>query len=233
MVTSLGGVLRPVNEQRTQYVVNIPNLPKADGPVPIIFRTPEPSVQWNQFPRIMVGIDDVSTALERYHPITEEYRVFSPGTPVGPTPSLDPSQPDPVGPNSYEAKIQAWPFDLTYTIEAWHRMENWALLMIFHVMRKFPPYGIVTIVDSLGDQRTYDAFMQGGPKNLTEALGMTDRGSGFALTVRVTGELDLAIQPEEPETLPTFRTLQATIEPSDPATIQAFNDAGKNAGQDS
>lgn len=223
VMKSIGATVQPAEDGRTRYAVDIPNLPAADRNVPAIMRTPEPSVQWNQFPRIMVGSDDVKLALERYHPISEEYRIYAPDTRVGPTPSLISGESDPVGPDAYEVKLQAWPFDLTYTIETWHRMENWALLMIFHVMKKLPPYGKFTIEDSLKEERTYDYFYEGGPKNLTEALSMTDRGAGYALTLRVIGELDLAVPPDEPERVPTFRVPNITLNPSTPEQNMANN----------
>jgi len=208
MARSLIGVQekdKPTSDS-DRFFLTFPQFPADDQNATIIYKNPEPTLQWHQFPRVMISRDSVNIALERWHPITQEYMLPAPGTQIVSVPG-DLPQETRIGPATREAKEQAWPFDITYTIEVWHRYANWAQAMIFRVMKSFPPYGKMKLLDSLNEVRTYDAFAEGGVTDLTEALSMTDRGAGLSWTVRVTGELDLADQVN----LETVRQVNATL----------------------
>ena len=189
-----------------------PTSPQNEQRATIIFKTPEPTLQWNVFPRIMISRDAVTPALQRWHPISREYMIEAATSQEISIPGPTPDAPPRVGPSQRESKIQAWPFDITYTIECWHRFDNWALAMVFRVMKSFPPYGMMKLRDSLNEERSYDAFGETGPTQLTEVLSMTDRGAGYSWTVRVTGELDL----DDPVTLETVRAVNPTLYRIDP-----------------
>lgn len=97
--------------------------------------------------------------------------------------------------SSYEEQVGAWPYDISYTISTLAQGRNCsreAQRMLKQVMRVFPPKAGcgVYVKDSLGTQRTYEAFSE-GPDNLTEALDIVDRQAGFSISVRVQAELDL------------------------------------------
>jgi hypothetical protein len=111
----------------------------------------------------------------------------------------------------YEEQQQAVPFDLTYTLQVEARYHahllNQANSLLKYILRVYTPYCRVLVLDSLKDVRSYDAFME-GVSNLDEALDVSERKFGFAVTLRVKAELDLA----DPEvhravtSLPTIRT---------------------------
>lgn len=98
------------------------------------------------------------------------------------------------GYDSYEQKDQAVPYDLLYTIQIRAPFRNnlraAAMRMLKHSMRHYQPYTRVMIVDDLGDQRGYDAFME-TPSGVDTKTDVANRETNFNLTLRVEGELDL------------------------------------------
>ena len=96
------------------------------------------------------------------------------------------------GSDGYTAKIQAYPFDITYTISCFDRYENEVQYLLSTLLRLFPPVGKIYVTDSLGLLRSYEAYLEGGITNLQELIDPVNRARGYALTVRVEGELDLA-----------------------------------------
>jgi len=205
MLTSLGGVRPSDPRAGDHYRVSLPKLPLEERDVPIYLVNPEQTLVDYVLPRFVIRRSSWEPALERWHPITEEYRIPGPTStpitiqnPAGPT-SIGPSQGTIDGHTKYEGKVQAWPYDITYEIEVWARAENFAQVMLFHVLRRFQPLGsFMSLVDSLGDTRTYDAFAEGGPVKIDEIVGMTDRTIAYNYTVRVTGEIDLVDEVEAP-----------------------------------
>lgn len=206
IASSLGAVPDPTGDNK--LILRYPQFPEErDRNATVIFKTAEPTLQWHVFPRIVISRDSWVLALERYMPCTQEYMIPAPGSRVLSIPGKLPTDPPLTGPSAREAKIQAWPYDLTYTIECWHRYAGWALTMLFKVMKTFPPYGMMKLLDSQKEERSYDIFFEGGPTDLTEALSMTDRGGGFSYTFRVTGELDL----DDPELMTTVQHVHTTL----------------------
>lgn len=236
---SLGGSVERVDDLEPgpndanpadQIVLTIPTLPVGQDPknpqnrARVIMKDPEQPTQWNLFPRVVVARDSVTFAPERWHPITEEYRIEAPGSQQVTVPYWTKENPTgtKTGPTGNEVKVQAWPYDLTYTVECWHRFREWATHMVFQVMTRLEPYGSLFLTDSLGEVRSYDVFMESGPTDLTEVLSLTDRGVGYSLTWRVTGELDL----EAPITQPTVRFPVGRVFPSPPAVNRVVNEGG-------
>jgi hypothetical protein len=92
---------------------------------------------------------------------------------------------------------QAAPFDFSYTINIVARNRgapgilNQANRLLDHVLRIYQPYCRVLLKDSIGDARSYEAFMD-GVSPLDEVADVTDRVIGFAVSLRIEGELDLS-----------------------------------------
>lgn len=101
---------------------------------------------------------------------------------------------------------QAIPYDIMYQISVRARFRgapgnrNQVNALFGHVMRVFPPYSKIDVVDSIGDLRGYEAFNE-GISNIDVIAEVQDRTLGMALTIRVEGELDL----KDPQTVPTVR----------------------------
>lgn len=212
MVTTLGGQIIP-GKKGEMYRVTLPQLPEEERDVPCYLSTPEQPLVSFTIPRFVIIRDSFEPELSRWMPITEEYRIPAPESslvsvpdPRGPT-SAGPSQATIEGHDKYESKIQAWPYDFTYTIEIWARYQNFLQPMLFHVMRTFPPYGKMYLKDSLGESRSYNAFAEGGPSPMGEIASMTDRAQAFGYTVRVTGEIDLS----DPVVMPSARYFLANL----------------------
>jgi len=221
MLTTLGGVRPTDPKEGDHYRVTLPKLPAEERNVPIYLVNPEQTLVDYVIPRFVIRRSSMEPALNRWMPITEEYRCPGPSgvpitinNPAGPT-STGPSQGTIDGHTTYESKIQAWPFDITYEIEAWARFENFAQVMLFHLLRTFQPLGsVMCLVDSLGDTRQYDAFAETGPSKLDDVVGMTDRVIAYNYSVRVTGEIDLVDEVESPAA--TQFNVSVESLPSDP-----------------
>ncbi len=101
---------------------------------------------------------------------------------------------------------QATPYDIQYTISvlARHRgaptQRNQVNALLQSVLRTYPPYGKVDVIDSIGDRRGYEAFNE-GIANLDNINEVTERQLGYAITLRVEAELDL----KDPITVQTVK----------------------------
>lgn len=183
--------------------------------VPITFSHPEDIWERYRQPVIVIRRDDITPAMNRWHPNTVEYRAPARGAnevtvTFGENTTTEVQV---TGYDRYEEKQQAVPFDLTYTISifARHRGKgplpprnkptgftgaegsprNQVNRIFDYVLRRFPPYGQIYVTDSLGDRRRYSTFME-AVSHLDEVPEVTERVLGFALTVRVEAELDLS-----------------------------------------
>jgi len=210
MVRTIGAIPHPDPSIR-EYVLPIKNLPEANDFVPVLGKkNPEQTTMLDRFPRIVVNRDSWDPAKERLHPGAEEYRspagepvtIQLPAEPLGTT--LD-------GHTKYCSKEQASPFDITYTIEVWHRYENWVQPILFRILEAFKLQSLVRVTDNLGDVRTYNVFMDSGPADLSEVLSLTDRGIGYSVSYRVQGEIDLAGE----DIYPSMRYPQIDLVPKD------------------
>lgn len=106
------------------------------------------------------------------------------------------------------SKIQAFPYDFTYTISCYHRYENLVQPILAKLLKLWPPLGKLFVIDSLGLLRTYEAYMESPIVNLQEMLDSVSRLRGYALTVRVEGEIDLI---DTPITLDTVTGIDLNI----------------------
>jgi len=163
----------PVGSETAKYRLTIPGLVDA---VNIIFATPEQPIQFNSLilPTIVVRRGDIVNALERWMSLgAYQYRTI----PV--LPSIN-----------GEEMVQAFPFDITYDLEAFARYRNDSVVIMNWILRKYQPYGKVWIKDSLGDTRSYECFME----NISvadELADVADRMIALIISLRIAAELDL------------------------------------------
>ena len=200
VIVTLGGVVNaigtPTVQANSMYVVHIPKVeppPDYEG-IPIYFAFPDESVDLKILPSIIVRRDSIVPALSRWHLGNEAYNV--PAVGAHPITVTNPRTGAVIaeGFDTYESKSQAVPFDLVYTIEIRARFRNnlkvESMLMLRYVMRHYQPYTRVSVVDSLGDTRYYDAFNE-TYTGVDIMPDITGREANFNVTLRVEGELDL------------------------------------------
>lgn len=63
--------------------------------------------------------------------------------------------------------------------------------MVKHLLRVWQPYSKIRLIDSLGEQRTYDVFNEGDVLDIGEIVDVADRVKAYTISVRVEGELDI------------------------------------------
>jgi hypothetical protein len=166
------------------YSVPVPYPDGSTRNVSAYFDQPEAIFRLKIFPFITIHRDDPTLAMHRWMNVGQlEYRAGVSGTEAvinGVSGFL-----------AYQAKIQAFPFDFTYTISGYDRYENTAQPILNYLLRHFPPLGKLFVTDSLGLQRSYEAYFEGSVANLQTLTDAVTRARGYAITVRVEGELDL------------------------------------------
>lgn len=163
--------------------------------IPVTFALPEDVFEKYSIPVILVRREGLDPAMQRWHPGSLQYR--APGRGAHPV-QYQASSTSEVkeGFDRAEQVDQAAPFDLLYTINVVARNRgapgilNQANRLLDHVLRIYPPYCRVLVKDSVGDLRSYEAFME-GTSPLDEVADVTDRVIGFAVSLRIEGELDL------------------------------------------
>jgi hypothetical protein len=206
--------LQPEIINDNYYLTKVPNMaspvPGSPG-IPIVFAYPEDLYERYKLPVVVIRRDDLSPALSRWHPGMVTYK--SPAANAVPVEVTLPDGSVSRGYSRYEVQQQAVPYDITYTISllARHRgfgkgsqgavgagsPRNQVNRLLDYVMRIYQPYSQVVVRDSLGDARSYAAFME-STSHLDEVADVTDRVIGFALTLRVEAELDLRDPREKP-----------------------------------
>ena len=201
VVESLGAFLADDKNGQPKYWIkpfsgewgdNAKGIPELPG-VPVFFANPEDVNQDMKLPFVEVRRDDISPAMERWAQGNQQYRAPADGArPISVT------LPDGriiTGYDRVEIVAQAIPYDITYTISVKARFRgapgqrNQVNGIFGHVLRMYPPYGKINVVDSIGDVRGYEAFNE-GISNLDNIVEVQDRVLGFAVTVRVEAELD-------------------------------------------
>lgn len=179
-----GGKLPAVCNDKSYWVEIPPAVPggKADV-VFVIMGNPEQALVSAILPMIVVRRDGVQPDMKRYNSFGHiDYFMGVSGLEVS------------GGVSGYayvETKPQAMPYELTYTVSIYSRLESQALRILRRLLRRFPPYGAIPVIDSLGDQRTYTAFNDASVSDISEIVDVAERTRGYSFTVRVEGELDL------------------------------------------
>lgn len=203
MVETLGACileeLPPPDNQR--YWLNLEGIDPPPGRPGILVTFSFPEVEFKSYvvPLVLFRRDDISPANERWHSIGHEaYRAAAPGASRVVLPN---TLPEPLagaeGVDRVEVGLAPLPFDLTYTISILCHYRG-ALgqrgqvnRILSHVLRIFPPYGRVTVRDSLGDLRDYHTFTE-ATSVLDEHPEVAERIIGFGVTIRVEAALDLS-----------------------------------------
>jgi hypothetical protein len=166
--------------------------------IPLIFNMPDDTVEEFKLPQIVIRREDISPANQRWHSTgAQKYR--APAFGASPLTVTLPGGREVSGWDAYEDAPQAKPFDITYSIVVMARNRggrnesgprNQANALFHHMMRCFPPYGLLFVVDTIGDLRTYEAFAESASIE-DEILEVTGRQVGFVLSLRVEAEIDL------------------------------------------
>lgn len=182
-------------------------LPELPG-VPVVFANPEDVNQDMKFPFVLVTRAEISPAMARWSLGYQQYRAPADG--AVPFTTTLPNGKVVNGYDRMEIVAQAIPYDITYTITIKARFRgapgqrNQVNAIFGHILRRFPPYGTIDVVDSIGDLRKYQAFNE-SISNLDNITEVQDRVIGFQLMVRVEAELDL----NDPYTAQTVRLVPA------------------------
>lgn len=183
---TMGAIANPVTQKATGipcYSLNIPGI--HNGAIPVFFAQPEQAFRAAIYPCATVNRDEFTPAMHRWMGVGQiEYKAGVSGT-----------QAVINGREGFlvkESKVQAIPFDFTYTISAFDRYETGAQLILQKLLRIFQPVGTLAVLDSLGLQRTYASYLEGAVASLKEIIDPVNKVNGYAITIRVEGELDLA-----------------------------------------
>jgi hypothetical protein len=172
------------------FITELSDVDPAPGQpgIPVVFSHPEDVLQTHRIPVIEVRRDDITAALNRWHPGMTTYRAPTLGAHSAVSP-YDASQ----GWDSYEEAQQAAPYDILYTLNIQARQRTHmaaANKILAYVMKIYQPYSGVNVYDSVGDLRSYEAFLE-GIAPLDSVPEVTERMIGFALSLRVEAELDI------------------------------------------
>lgn len=164
--------------------------PPGEPGVRVVFSHPEEVLQTHRMPVIEVRRDDISPAVQRWHPGMETYRAPAAGALSTTSPFSGDAR---RGWTRTEVAQQAAPFDILYTINIQARQRQHmaaANKILAYVLGIYQPYSSVLIYDSIGDRRSYEAFLE-AVAPLDNVPGVGDRTIGFALSLRVEAELDI------------------------------------------
>ncbi|MBK9390498.1 MAG: hypothetical protein IPN68_09990 [Bacteroidetes bacterium] len=172
------------NAQDFCYKIVVPGS-SGSGAVPVYFAQPDAPYRKKYFPLIVVSRDEFSPALQRWMSVGQlEYRAGEAGSYIVAGNGVS-------GFTQYMSKIQAMPYDFIYTISVFDRYENTIQPVLMKVLQSFPPVGKLFVKDSLGLQRTYEVYQEGGVSSQHEIVDAAQRIRGYSITIRVEGEIDL------------------------------------------
>jgi len=168
------------------YVVNFPTglSPNTSPNVRIMFNKPEMVMNYATWPLIHVQRESYVPNLERWHSYGQlQYRAGVPGTEIAGS--------NPVRYSEIESQVQAWPYDMNYTIACYSRYEYEAQLLLRWILRRFNPRGFIKVIDSLNENRFYTFFSDSQIQDLSEIVDVAEKVKAYAISVLVEGELDL------------------------------------------
>lgn len=159
--------------------------------IPVIWNAPDDRFQSFVLPCVVIRRDSVDPAPERWPSVHKKYRAGI-GEPITATWGRTQFT---GGYAEYEEQYGCFPYNFMYMISvltAGADAESKAQVMLKHMMRAFPPqwFTKIPVIDSIGDERTYDATAD-GPTDLKDSLDIVDRQGGYSLNITIYGELDL------------------------------------------
>lgn len=188
VVETLGAVV--IHDQYFILGLSEYDPPPGEPGVRVVFSHPEEVLQTHRTPVIEVRRDDINPATQRWHPAMETYHAPA----VGALNTVSPFAGDTRrGWNQVEVAQQAVPFDILYTINIQARQRQYmaaANKILAYVLGIYQPYSAVLVYDSVGDRRSYEAFLD-AVAPLDNVPGVGERTIGFALSLRVEAELDI------------------------------------------
>lgn len=183
IMAAIGGAIDTSNQCDPTYAVNIPGA--SETKVPIFFNQPEMIYKARQAPSILIQRDDFTPALNRWMGVGQlEYRAGVPGTEYLAINGVS-------GFTQYVSKPQAMPYDFTYTIICFDRLERNVQPIVKQVLKSLPPIGKIFVTDSLGLLRSYEARSEGPIPSPREIVDPVNRFVSYTISVKVDGEIDL------------------------------------------
>jgi hypothetical protein len=190
VVDTLGATLVELPNRQKAYALAVDGVagsPSHGGMIPVKIVPVDVAYVPRLLPDIAIRPGEPVPAPERYMP-GAKYRWAAPGSKVV---TVEQDDVEVSGFSHYAEREAPQPVDLTFEIELRAVTRNDALRMLEHVLMVWPFHGgIVTIADSDGVEKTYEAFNE-GTANTSELMSVVERVSGFVLTIRVEAEMDL------------------------------------------
>jgi hypothetical protein len=189
-----------------RYFIKLPfpfDYPPPMPGLPIYMSHPEQEMQNFKIPVIVVRRDDIQPAMQRWHPGAGEYYTAAEG--AHPKQVTLPNGQVKRGWDRVEIAQQPTPFDFLYTVTILARNRSARMAanqLLNYVLRVYQPYGGMVLTDSIGDRRSYETFVD-AISPLDEVEEVADRKIGFAISLRIEGELDL----NDPHNYPTVTSL--------------------------
>lgn len=185
--------------------------------VPVTFGNPEAYMNNWKLPGIFCRREGMEPDLTRYSQELEAFRIPAPNTEIvnGSINFVDPT-----GPKELMQRQRAEAYNFIYIIDMVARYETDANAMLRTVLPRYKQHKAVIVQDSLGDYNEYTAFLE-GIDNIREILGVTMKYTGYSLSLRIIGELDLfdnEIRPAATKIVPEIVVLDPKKVPPPPTT---------------
>ena len=207
------GIVRTMGAKviNDNYYLTIDNVSAPPGMpgIPVTFAYPEDVYEKNFLSTVVVRRDDVSGAMQRWHPQSVSYNAPPPS--AIPIIVSVPGKGDITSWDRTEVKRQPEPVDIMYTISILSRHRHGiaggntarreANEILRYILSRYNVYSALEVEDDIGDLRTYDCYRE-GISMLDDLPDVAARVIGFAISLRVEGELDLK-QPEQYKTVTT------------------------------
>lgn len=194
-----------IEDQRYWLSIDGVDPPPGKPGILITFSFPEAEFKSYVVPLILVRRDGLAPAMERWHPKLETFRAPSPSASRVVLPENGSVYSGKVGYDKMTFGQQAVPYDITYTLTilAHYRgapgQRGQVQKILQHVLKTYPPYSSLTLIDSIGDPRAYHTFTESiSPQD--DHPEVSERTIGFGVTVRVEAELDF-YDPQEARTV--------------------------------
>jgi hypothetical protein len=200
VITRLGAALG-TGTSANNYFVNFPigscMNPAAPLNVPVIWSSPEQLFEKKTYPAYLIKRESIEPALERWGSVGAIQQVWGvPGTENG------------SNYNKTELEVQAWPYNISYTITIYARYEYEAQTLLMNLLKRFPPYGYITVKDSLNDNRTYECLAVNAIQDLSEIVDVSERLKSYSHSIQVLGEIDVT----DPVIVDTVLTVDNNIQ---------------------